>query len=61
LNGGLSASAAFDRGLIAIDDDAPARDANARLLMAALDSTVASGSTTDGAHNPPMRCFGLRR
>jgi hypothetical protein len=51
LNGSLSASAAFDRGQIAIDGEAPARDAIARLLMAALDSTVASGSSTDGAQS----------
>ena len=60
MNGRLSASAAFDRGLIAIDGEAPARDVIVRLLIAALDSAAASSSTTDGAHNPPMRFFGPR-
>jgi hypothetical protein len=60
LDGRLSPEVALDRHLIAIDAEAPAREAARRLLLAAFDAAPSSRSAGNAGHAAPTRFFGPR-
>ncbi len=60
LDGRLSPQVALDRGLIAIDAEAPAHEAARRLLLAAFDSAPRSPSAGNAGRAAPTRFFGPR-
>jgi hypothetical protein len=60
MEGRLSADVAFNRRLIAVDGEAPAREAIQKLLMAAFDPAPNSRPAAHGGRPAPTRFFGPR-
>jgi hypothetical protein len=60
LDGRLSADAAFERGLVAIDGEVAVREAIQKLLMAAFDPAPSSRPVAHGRGPAPPRFFGPR-
>ena len=61
MEGRLAASAAFERGLIAVDADDGARAAVQALMLAALDPAQSAQLQSPAARRAPMRFFAPRR